>query len=112
MPCGKAGSGLSPQYHRLPSDCSATLSSVPAHTLIQLVADPTCRGAALLLVVPVPSDPAQLLPHAHNVPSFLMASVCIPPATACFQSCPGAAWTGMLASLAFRFCIPIVPTPN
>src|ERR1035441_9135127 len=83
-----AGSGLSPQYQRLPSDCIATVSSIPAHTLIQLLEKPTCTGTALLLVEPVPSDPDQLLPQVHNVPSCFNATLCMPPATACFQSCP------------------------
>src|ERR1035437_6228848 len=108
-PWATAGSGLPPQYQRLPSDCIATVSSVPAHTLIQLVAEPTCRGTALLLVEPVPSVPDQLLPQAHSVPSCFRATLCMPPATACFQSCPGAAGTGTLASW---FCLPAVPTPN
>src|ERR1035437_5410283 len=90
-PWATAGLGFSPQYQRLPSACSATVSSVPAHTLTQLVAEPTCTGTALLLVEPVPNVPAQLFPPAHKVPSFLRATVCIPPATACFQSFPGAA---------------------
>src|ERR1035437_8939388 len=94
-PWATAGLGFSPQYQRLPSDCIATVSSVPAHTLIQLVAEPTCNGTPLLLVKPVPSDPAQLLPHAHKVPSFFNATLYTSPATACFQSLPGAARIGV-----------------
>ena len=38
---GIAGFGLSPQNQRLPSDCIATVSRMPAQTFTQLVTEPT-----------------------------------------------------------------------
>src|SRR3972149_3420284 len=37
-----------------------------------------CTGVLLFIVVPSPSWPSLLLPHAHTVPSFLRATVCTP----------------------------------
>src|SRR5262245_19196288 len=65
-----------------------------AQTLTQFVAEPTCTGTELPFVESIPTDPAQLFPQAHNVPSRLMATEWIPPAAACTQSLPGAADVG------------------
>ena len=70
----KAGLRLSPQYQRLPSDCIATVSRVPAQTLTQLVAVPICIGTALPVFDGMPTDPAQLSPQPHNVPSSFKAT--------------------------------------
>ncbi len=95
----KAQLGFSPQYQRLPSDCIATVSRPLAQTLIQFVAEPTCTGTELPLVEAIPTDPAQLSPHAHRVPSLLNATEWMAPAAACFQSLPGAAGTGTLIAV-------------
>ncbi len=88
-----------PQAHSVPSARTPSVWSVPAARLTQSVAVPIrsgerCRG----LVVPSPSCPEPLPPHAHNVPSVRIATVWPSPAATPAQSvavpiCSGVGWS-------------------
>src|SRR6476659_1536220 len=51
------------------------LVSSPEPTTAQLVAVPIWVGVVRLVVVPSPSCPKELYPHAHSVPSMRVATV-------------------------------------
>ena len=53
---------------------------------VQSVSVPTWTGVWCGAVVPSPSWPEELSPHAHSVPSDLTASVYVPPAATAAQS--------------------------
>src|SRR5665647_1757433 len=61
-------------------DRRATVCSDPADTAAQWVPVPTLPGDNRSVVVPSPSSPLPLAPHAHRVPSVLTATVCQYPA--------------------------------
>ena len=66
---------------------------------VQLVDVPTRMGARLLLVVPLPSWPAQLLPQDQSVPSRLRARLWMPVVATLFPIVTGerADWCGTFA---------------
>ena len=47
---------------------------------VEVLSEVTCTGVVRLVVVPSPSCPYALLPHAHTVPSPFSASACVAPA--------------------------------
>ena len=58
----------------------AALALKPAKTIFQ-VKFPIRIGEDLFIVVPSPSWPLEFSPHAHKVPSFLIARLALPQST-------------------------------
>ena len=88
---------LWPQVHRVPSDLSATVWSLPAAIAVQSVAPvDSWVGVILFVVVPSPSWPRPLLPQAQRVPFDLSATVCRRPAVIAVQLvAPVDSWVGV-----------------
>src|SRR5262245_57052230 len=57
-----------------PSSCTAREKSSPAAMLRTPLKPMTCTGVARGVVVPSPSWPLELSPHAHTLPSLFNAS--------------------------------------
>jgi hypothetical protein len=66
-----------PQPYKVPSALSAKLLLLdgPANTFAHDVEVPIRTGVACGVVVPFPTSPEVLAPHAHSVPSLLIPSV-------------------------------------
>ena len=82
----------------------ARVKLLPAATEVQVFV-PTCPGKFVEMIVPVPSWPLPLLPHAQRVPSVFKATVWAEPAAAICQFVANPTWVGTLVC-------EITPSPN